>query len=38
MFEVSMIMLTQLIDLIPAVIGIYILFDLMGSLLFGRER
>lgn len=38
MFEISMKFMEQLIDLLPGVIGIYIIFDFMGSLLFGKSR
>lgn len=37
MFEVVEIFMVQLVGLIPAVFGIYILFDLIGSLLFGKR-
>lgn len=37
MFEIAEQYLVQLIDLIPAIFGVYILFDLLGSLLFGRK-
>lgn len=36
MFEASMQFMVQLVDLIPGVIGVYVLFDLLGSLLFGK--
>lgn len=36
MFEASLVFMEQLIELIPGVIGIYVLFDLIGSLLFGK--
>lgn len=36
MFDVSLHFIVQLVDLIPGVIGIYVLFDLLGSLLFGK--
>ena len=36
MFDVSIQFIIQLIDLIPGVIGIYVIFDLLGSLLFGK--
>lgn len=38
MFEVAKIWLIQLIDWIPALIGLYCLFDLMGSLMPGVRR
>lgn len=37
MFDVATTFMTQLIDLIPGLIGIYILFDFIGTLLFGRR-
>lgn len=37
MFEIAEQFLVQLVDLMPAVFGIYVLFDLIGSLLFGKR-
>lgn len=37
MFEIALTLLTQLILLIPAILAIYILFDLIGSLFFGGK-
>ena len=37
MFEVVVTFMVQLVGLIPAVFGVYILFDLLGSLLFGKR-
>ena len=37
MFEIAIQFMVQLVDLIPGVIGIYLIFDLMGSLLFGKR-
>ena len=37
MFEIAEQFLVQLIDLMPAIFGIYVLFDLIGSLLFGKR-
>lgn len=37
MFEIAETMMVQLADLIVPVFGIYILFDLIGSLLFGSK-
>lgn len=34
MFEIAIQMLVQLIGLLPAVFGIYLVFDFIGSLLF----
>lgn len=37
MFEIAIQFMVQLVNFIPAIFGIYVLFDLMGSLLFGRN-
>lgn len=37
MFDIAIQFMVQLVDLIPGVIGIYLIFDLMGSLLFGKR-
>lgn len=37
MFEVSLTFLNQLISLLPGMIALYILFDLIGTLLFGKR-
>lgn len=37
MFDVCLQFMSQLIELMPGIIGIYILFDFVGSLLFGRR-
>lgn len=37
MFEVMLTFLSRLIDLIVPMIAIYILFDWIGTLLFGRR-
>lgn len=37
MFDVALTFLSQLIDLIIPMIAIYILFDWIGTLLFGRR-
>ena len=37
MFEIAETMMVQLVDLIAPVFGIYVLFDLIGSLLFGSK-
>ena len=37
MYEIALTFMKQLVDLIIPVISIYILFDFMGSLLFGRK-
>lgn len=36
MFDVAIQFMLQLIDFIVPVFGIYVLFDLIGSLLFGK--
>lgn len=37
MIECTTQMLESLIDIMPAVIGIYIMFDFIGTLLFGKR-
>jgi len=37
MFEITIQFMLQLVDLIIPMIAIYILFDFMGSLLFGKR-
>lgn len=37
MFEIATQFMVQLVGLIPGAFGIYILFDLLGSLLFGKR-
>lgn len=37
MFDIATQFMVQLVDLIPAIIGIYVLFDLIGGLLFGKR-
>ena len=37
MFDVALQFLEQLITLMPGLIALYILFDFMGSLLFGKR-
>lgn len=37
MFDIATQFMIQLVELIPGVIGIYLIFDLMGSLLFGKR-
>lgn len=37
MFEISLVFLNQLIGLIPNLLALYILFDLIGCLLFERR-
>lgn len=37
MFDIAIQFMIQLISLIPGVFGIYILFDLIGSLLFNKR-
>lgn len=37
MFDIMTTLMLQLVDLIIPMIGIYILFDFMGSLLFGKR-
>lgn len=37
MFDVALQFLEQLIEFMPGLIALYILFDFMGSLLFGKR-
>ena len=37
MFEIAETMMLQLVELIVPIFGIYVLFDLIGSLLFGSK-
>lgn len=37
MFDVAINFMLELVDFIVPVFGIYILFDLIGSLLFGKQ-
>lgn len=37
MFDVVLQFLSQLIDILPFVLGLYILFDFIGSLLLGKR-
>lgn len=37
MFDVCLTLMSQLVDLLPGVIGLWILFDFTGSLLFGSK-
>lgn len=37
MFDIAIQFMVQMVELLPAVFGIFILFDLLGSLLFGKN-
>lgn len=37
MFDVTLTFLSQLIGLLPSLIALYILFDFIGTILFGRR-
>ena len=37
MIDCTIQMLSSLIDIMPAVIGVYIMFDFLGTLLFGKR-
>lgn len=37
MFDVAITFISQLVDLLPDLIALYILFDFIGMLLFGRS-
>ena len=38
MIEICEAMLVQLINCIPVIFGVYLIFDFMGSLLFGKGK
>lgn len=37
MFDIAIQFMVQMVGLIPAVFGLFILFDLLGGLLFGKK-
>ena len=37
MFEVCETLLVQMVKCIPVIFGVYLIFDFVGSLLFGRN-
>lgn len=37
MFDVVVVFMTQLVNLIIPMIGIYVIFDFIGTLLFGKR-
>lgn len=37
MFDVAIDFMVQMVELIPVVFALYIIFDFMGSLLFGKR-
>lgn len=37
MFDIAIQFMVQMVGFIPAVFGLYIIFDLLGSLLFGKK-
>lgn len=37
MFDITLIFMRKLVDLIVPLIAIYVLFDFIGSLLFGKK-
>lgn len=37
MFDISIQLMVQLVGLLPAFIGVYMIFDFLGSLLFGKN-
>lgn len=37
MFEVASTLLVQLIDFLPYLIGLFLIFDFIGSLFFGKS-
>ena len=38
MIEICETMLVQLVNCIPAIFGVYLIFDFMGSILFGMGK
>lgn len=38
MIEICETMLVQLVNCIPSIFGIYLIFDFLGSLLFGKGK
>ena len=38
MIEICETMLTQLVNCIPVIFGVYLIFDFIGSLLFGKDK
>ena len=38
MIEICETMLTQLVKCIPSIFGVYLIFDFIGSLLFGKGK
>lgn len=37
MFDVAVTLMVQMVELIPGIFGLYIVFDFLGSLIFGRK-
>lgn len=37
MFDVVIVLLSEFIDIMPYLIGLYLIFDFTGALLFGRK-
>jgi len=37
MFEIAIQFMVQLVGLIPGIFGIYLIFDMLGGLLFGKR-
>lgn len=37
MFDIAIQFMVQLVEFMPAIFGLYVLFDLIGSLLFGSR-
>lgn len=37
MFDIATQFMVQMVELLPGVFGLFILFDLIGSLLFGKK-
>lgn len=37
MFDIAIQFMVEMVGFIPAIFGIYIIFDLLGSLIFGKR-
>ena len=37
MFDITLTLMSQLVDLLPGIIGLWVIFDFTGALLFGNK-
>lgn len=37
MFDITLTLMSQLVDLLPGIIGLWVVFDFTGALLFGNK-